>query len=395
MPTLGIGNNTTFQNTSRGALDSTVTGTTGVALRQEAPDFNYSDAAENLALGNGTDDNSVFMIDVDLSSVPAGSTITSIYAYVNGGGGFGTIAFSAYRSLRPWVLAQATYNSYSTGNAWQTAPGTGANDRDAANKSPSVSISGAGYVELDLSNFIADMQASNDGLACHPDTFNNDDGFRFLVKHDGTDGERPEVWLEYSLYAISNVSGTISAGSQITLTTANLGTITTVTLGGQALTIDSTATNSVTATIPADVSLKWGDSYTLTAGDGTNSASLDNQTLAVRSGWAVIDYAGPTPDVAETESFYELAINDRSFTPAVGDQLRYTTASGLSVNDQWIPTVNPVNNVTGQYSIYDDSASSSLATQGFQIIGQELFTLTMSRAMVRAFDSSMVSGMSG
>lgn len=70
------------------------------------------------------------LIKFDLSSIPAGASITSatlsLYAVVDNSENART--FRVYRSKRAWVEDQATQNIYSTGNNWQTAGGFGAND---------------------------------------------------------------------------------------------------------------------------------------------------------------------------------------------------------------------------------------------------------------------------
>ncbi len=76
------------------------------------------------------------MLKFDLSSIPAGSTITSatltLWTGTNFGDRAGTV--EVYRVKRAWIDSQATWNVYTTGNNWTTAGcDDTTNDREAAN----------------------------------------------------------------------------------------------------------------------------------------------------------------------------------------------------------------------------------------------------------------------
>jgi hypothetical protein len=133
--------------------------------------------------------------------------------------------------------------------------------------------------------------------------------------------------------SISSVSGTYAPGQQLVISTENLGTITSVTLGGEALTIDATDTDEVTATIPDWIEIAAGATVSLVVGDGTDTANLDDIVFVVRSTATAVNYVEPAPllDEAETESFRELARLEYGYTLQTGDQIQHLTIAGFTV----------------------------------------------------------------
>lgn len=68
--------------------------------------------------------------ELDLSDIPANAIITSasINLRITADGTTGALTLAAYRVIQPWVLAQATWNIYSTGNNWGEAGAFGVAD---------------------------------------------------------------------------------------------------------------------------------------------------------------------------------------------------------------------------------------------------------------------------
>jgi hypothetical protein len=181
--------------------------------------------------------------------------------------------------------------------------------------------------------------------------------------------------------AITNVSGTFTPGGTLTITHTGLGTLTTATLGGQSLTITDGASNPSTVDIPADIALRREDTYTLTIGDGTSTASQISNTLTTEAGSTATNFNGVVPDPAETESFYELILNDGVGTPAIDDQLIWTNNTNMTVDAQWQPDIIPyTSDVTGTYRFWDNSAGTLSAPQAYSIeqtdTAPDAFTLT-------------------
>ena len=94
---------------------------------------NTNGDGSNLHIGESSGGLRRTLIQFNLSSIPAGSTINSatlsLYFYDYTVGGNRTI--KVYRLKRVWVENQVTWNEYATGSAWQTAGALGANDYDS------------------------------------------------------------------------------------------------------------------------------------------------------------------------------------------------------------------------------------------------------------------------
>lgn len=148
------------------------------------------------------------MIIFDISSIPSGSTINSatlrMYAQTDTSSNARTA--SVYRVKRLMVNGQNCWDNYSTGNAWQTAGGTGANDIDTTaigTRAYSASESLPAWKEFSL-NTTAISEMITGG------SFPNAGTAQFLVKmatetddaydHDGHDETNPpELVIDYTI----------------------------------------------------------------------------------------------------------------------------------------------------------------------------------------------------
>lgn len=92
-----------------------------IRINNYDPNLNFN--GETKLNVQGTEDIKT-LVRFDLSSIPAGATITSAtlslynYSYNNAANG-GTL--SVYRVNKPWVETQATWSVYATGNNWTAA----------------------------------------------------------------------------------------------------------------------------------------------------------------------------------------------------------------------------------------------------------------------------------
>lgn len=150
----------------------------------------------------------------------------------------------------------------------------------------------------------------------------------------------------------------------VVITTVSLDaspTTQTATLGGETITVTNWTATAVTVDIPADIDLQWGTATNqLALTDDTGTVTLDNVTLSIPTGWETVAYNGTAPDPGTTESFYEYAQTDTGlggggFTMAATDILAFESATGLTVDNQTIPVVDPPSTVTGGYKIWDVS----------------------------------------
>jgi hypothetical protein len=94
---------------------------------------NYGALASPYWVGHATAQGQIrALLKFDLSTIPSYALINTVtlrmYRWAYYGANNATI--NLYRCLRDWVEMQATWNSWKTGNAWQTPMAEGAADRD-------------------------------------------------------------------------------------------------------------------------------------------------------------------------------------------------------------------------------------------------------------------------
>jgi hypothetical protein len=147
-----------------------------------------------------------------LSNLPSGITVTTARIHLN-------ILFlsisagytiTARRVLRSINFAQATWNEYSTGNAWQTLGGLGNLDRDNTATLASLVMTGSEaadtYVQITHANLAAAVQAFCNGvisdLTIHLERTDGQDDEEFLAFKQSSvfeDGALPFLYVDYSL----------------------------------------------------------------------------------------------------------------------------------------------------------------------------------------------------
>ncbi len=157
-----------------------------------------------------------------------------------------------------------------------------------------------------------------------------------------------------------NTTNIVEAGESATINTSNFTpspSTTTVTLGGESVTVNGWAGSVLTVTIPLHINLKWGQTYTLSVTADAESATLANVTLNKSPDWETVEVTA-IPTAGSTESFAEEAATDLSLTVVAGDVLAWETQTGLSVDSLTQPTINPPATKTGDYKFYDESAGA-------------------------------------
>lgn len=190
-----VTDNTTVQNAS---ADEQFTGFVDAELNANLPDTNFGNTggmATNGNLNRG-------VLEPDLSNVPEGVTINSATLYLYRSDGFQATPFDVgvFRLLRDWVEAEATWNIYSTGNSWQTAGAAGANDREGTALDTTSIPNSAAYYSWDVTSWVQDVVDSaitNQGILIDR-TDGADSKYRTFASSEGTDGQRPEIVIDYT-----------------------------------------------------------------------------------------------------------------------------------------------------------------------------------------------------
>jgi hypothetical protein len=153
--------------------------------------------------GNGTYRG---LMKFDLTPIPATAIIDSgkLYLYNYGDDSNNNRTMNLYRLKRGWTEAEATWNKYDGVNDWQTAGGSGADDKEADVLGSIALVKGAaaGYREINLD--VAKLQSwidgsfANNGFIAIMET-EYDDMQAFRPSEYATVENRPYIVIEFSL----------------------------------------------------------------------------------------------------------------------------------------------------------------------------------------------------
>lgn len=131
------------------------------------------------------------------------SAILSLYLYEDKS--INARDVNIYRLKLAWVEAQATWNSRSTGNAWNTAGGFGANDCEQTSIGVLnlTATESAGFKAWTLSNYaiqeITNGIWTNNGFLIKADTETNDRYNYYSREYAADTNKRPKLVVVYSL----------------------------------------------------------------------------------------------------------------------------------------------------------------------------------------------------
>ena len=149
-------------------VTTNLTSVADTSIQVGSPDSNFGTDAWMPAGDTRNNDVRRVLIAFDLAGkIPSGATISSasLKLVVTKEPLTGAVSstFDLRRLLKPWGEFTATWNSASTGVAWEQAGATGASD-SASSASSSVFVSGpAAYVFPSTPDMVADVQAAVDG----------------------------------------------------------------------------------------------------------------------------------------------------------------------------------------------------------------------------------------
>lgn len=191
-----------------GTQDSHVSaGITDTYLNDAATTTNYGNStAWNIVDDFGEERRAI--IKFDISSITANSTITSAHlmAYQTGDGSVDAV--SCYGLLRDWVEGDgtggsgATWATYDGSNNWGTAGALNtSSDVDSAAQDTDSTAGNGTWRRWDVSSWVQAVvngSRTNYGLLVGFADRDDASGYVDMRSSGGTDGQRPELWVEYT-----------------------------------------------------------------------------------------------------------------------------------------------------------------------------------------------------
>jgi hypothetical protein len=196
--------------------DSSYTGTRDTSIKSDAPDTNFGSSGNLEADG---EPDYATIIQWDIASIPAGSTVTYAsvtLAVTNNSGGQG---YELYEMKRDWVEEEANWGAYSLGNPWQTAGADGPDDRGttalgkAATSDEGLFVFALNADGIALVQSWIDDPAGNHGLILLD--YGNTDGLDFESREAVSIENRPKLSIEIATHIALTALGTIPLGPGI------------------------------------------------------------------------------------------------------------------------------------------------------------------------------------
>jgi hypothetical protein len=147
-----------------------------------------------------------------LSNVPSTAIVSTatLYLYQDGNSG-STHSISVRRMLQAWTEAGFTWNTYDGTNTWNTGGALGAGTDRVSTEETSASIDGvSGYKAFVVTSLVQDIVdgtiASDEGFHLERTDAGEDNAWKLFTSAEGTDGQRPELVVEYTIGPAQSVT---------------------------------------------------------------------------------------------------------------------------------------------------------------------------------------------
>ena len=183
------------------ARTASVTSTVDAPILENAPNKNFGTATPLGVDGDepaGTGRDKSALLKWDLSTIPAGSRISSASVTLNVTNN-STETYQAYELKRPWVESATTWRLYAAGNSWQIAGAKGSLDRGttvAGNVSPLTTGKQSFALSPEVVQSWVTNPASNNGIIIA--NLTNTDGFDFSSREATLSSNSPQITVTYS-----------------------------------------------------------------------------------------------------------------------------------------------------------------------------------------------------
>ena len=185
---------------STAAATTSLTSTADTKLVENAPTTNYGVASPVRATGDdpaGSGKDVYSLLRWDLSSIPAGSKVSSISIDLNVTNASNQ-TYQLYEINRPWVEREATWLLYASGSSWEVAGAKGTLDRGAqvGTITPKSTGKQSSPISASVVQRWIDEPTTNQGVIIANTT--NTDAFDFSSREAATATNRPQLQLTYS-----------------------------------------------------------------------------------------------------------------------------------------------------------------------------------------------------
>lgn len=319
-----------------------------IALKTATTNFG---TANSMIVDRETTDLQRALVQFDLTTVPAGSTVTSAVLKLQATQVGGSITIGVYRLLEPWTEGGATWDQRSSGTNWAT-PGSSYNSTAVA----SITTNSTGQHSFTVTSLVQSWvngSAANYGFMVG----SPDGGGNRTVTYTAREGT-PGPILEITYTPPSNpsftISNTVNQANISTLTTLSY-TVTVANSGNVSLTSPVLAVALSRDIVPlaltsgpagpsgdtnANAILDVGETWTYTASYAVTQADMDNGTSIINA--ATFDTAQTSPGSSNaTTSLVKnpsLVVVKAASAPGgglgvkVGDVVTYTFAVSNSGN---------------------------------------------------------------
>ena len=184
-------------------------GVTDVSIDSSAPTTNY-ETNVHIWVGESNTIAAVYrgLVKFDISSIPAGSTINSAVLTLTfvSDSSDNARTLSVYRVKRAWVVTQATWNIYSTGNNWTSAGCSDTTDDREATDIGTVAVPASPTLDTEYAITLTASQVqqmltggsfTNNGFLLKVDTENNDE-LDYYSTDDPATTKRPKLVVDYT-----------------------------------------------------------------------------------------------------------------------------------------------------------------------------------------------------
>ena len=341
-------------------------------IKLKDPDDNFGSDVE-MFVDRETTDLHRALVQFDLSSIPAGATITSATLTIEAIGVGGDMSVGAYQLLESWSESTVTWNERSTGVNWSTA---GSNFNSTAEDLLDVTSDDDGPHDFDLTSLVQDWvdgSASNYGVMVGSPDGGGNRQIEYMTRENTTAPVLvvtytvPEPEIDVSGLGVSIADGDATPtgvddtdfGSLYIATGSNANIFSITNSGSGLLNLTGTPRVTIGGVDAADFTLTTDAATSVAAGGGSTTFTITFDPSAVGLRTATVSIANDDADedpynftIQGTGAVPEMTVSkspDVANVNSAGDDISYTitltntgviTITGIAVTDPLLPSIS-------------------------------------------------------